>query len=159
MSEVLRESNTRQSAKSLTPAPVMVAGIGIIAIRFVGVALQMHESGLDELSRFVHRSAQSWDSTLIFIASQMLFFIQLRCALAVMRGCDWGRWGFAFSQLVIMSYLLMASMGWVYPELFNISDNSQGSLIPRLISAKLPDLLVLLLLYLPASSRKFFRHH
>ncbi|MCX8959721.1 DUF2593 family protein [Erwinia psidii] len=161
MSEVLREGKAVLSSTSSVPVPVpvLVAGIGIIAIRLVGVALQVHELGTDELFRFIHRSAQAWDSTLIFIASQLLFFIQLRCALAAIRGRSWGRWGYALAQLVVIFYLFMASMGWVYPELFNISDRNQSPLLPRLLFAKLPDLMVLLLLFVPVSSREFFRHH
>ncbi|MEW5287893.1 YbjO family protein [Erwinia papayae] len=158
MSEVLREGKAVLSSTLSVPVPVLVAGVSIIAIRCVGVALQVHELGINELLRFVHRSAQAWDSTLIFIASQLLFFIQLRCALAVMHGRNWARWGYALAQLVVMFYLSVASMGWIYPELFNISGSGQGMLLPRLISAMLPDLLVLCLLFIPASSREFFRH-
>ncbi|MGE9550616.1 YbjO family protein [Erwinia amylovora] len=157
MSEVLREGKAVLSSPSAIPVPVLVAGIGIIAIRCLGVGLQMHELGLSELMSFVHRSARAWDSTLIFIASQLLFFAQLRCAIAIVRGRRWGRLGYVLAQAVVVLYLFMASMGWVYPELFNISGGSQSRILPLLISLKLPDLVILLLLFVPASSREFFR--
>jgi len=159
MSEMLREHKVVLSSSPVIPVPVLVAGIGIIAVRCIGVGLQMHELGLGELMSFVYRSAQAWDSTLIFIASQLLFFVQLRCALAVMHGHHWGRLGYACAQAVVVIYLFMASMGWIYPELFNISSDNAARIIPRLISLKLPDLLILLLLFFPASSREFFRQH
>ncbi|UIA86662.1 YbjO family protein [Erwinia tracheiphila] len=55
----------------------------------------MHEFGINELLRFIHRSAQAWDPTLIFIISQLLFFMQLRCALVLLWGRCWGRWCYA----------------------------------------------------------------
>lgn len=157
MSEMLREHKVVLSSSPAIPVPVMVAGIGIIAVRCIGVGLQMHDLGLSELMSFVYRSARAWDSTLIFIASQLLFFVQLRCALALMQGHRWGRLGYAFAQAIVVFYLFMASMGWVYPELFNISGGNNARIIPRLVSLKLPDLLILLLLFVPASSREFFR--
>ncbi len=157
MSEVLKESQAVLQSSSSVPVPVLVAGIAIIATRLLGVALQAHELGFDEVIRFVHRSAQAWDSTLIFIASQLLFFFELRCAIAVMRGRNWGRWGYALSQMAIILYLFIASMGWVYPELFSVSGENGQQILHLLIFQKLPDLLVLLLLYIPASSRDFFR--
>ncbi|AXF76242.1 DUF2593 family protein [Erwinia tracheiphila] len=56
-------------------------------------------------------------------------------------------------QSVVVLYLYSASMGWVYPELFNISGNSLGPLIPRLISVKLPDLAILFLFFVPETGR------
>lgn len=157
MSDVLRESKTVFSGPGSIPVPVWIAGIAIIATRCLGVVLLANELGLVELMNFVHRSAQAWDSTLIFIASQLIFFIELRCAIALMRGHDWGRWGFLATQGLVLVYMFVASMGWVYPEIFSISSDNEGLVIPSLLLQKLPDILILLLLFAPKSSRQFYR--
>lgn len=157
MSEVIRESKTLFSGAESIPVPVWIAGIAIIATRCLGVLLLANELGLMELMNFVHRSAQAWDSTLIFIASQLIFFIELRCAIALMRGHGWGRWGFLIAQVVVLSYMFVASMGWVYPEIFSINSGNDSQVIASLLLQKLPDILVLLLLFVPQSSRRFYR--
>lgn len=135
------------------PVPIMVAAIAIIMTRCLGVALEVHEMGINGLLMFVRLVAQSWSATLIFIASQLLFFIELRCALALLRGHNWGRLGYGCSQLIVTGYMLFVAAGWASPVIFNLS----GEKSHLLLSQKLPDLLVLTLLFLPASSREFFR--
>lgn len=151
MSEVLKEGLQPLAA----PVPVLVAGIAIVATRCLGLALQAHELGMQEVINFVHLTAQTWGATLIFIASQLLFFIELRCAIALMRGRNWGRWGFGLAQLAVMVYLLIVSAGWGMPSILG---TAEGQTLPHLLlTQKLPDLLVVLLLFVPASSREFFR--
>lgn len=157
MSEVLREAKALFSGAGSIPVPVWIAGIAIIATRCLGVVLLVNELGLTELMNFVHRSAQAWDSTLIFIASQMIFFVELRCAFALMRGHSWGRWGFLMVQVLVLIYMFVASVGWVYPEIFSIKSDNDSQVLPSLLVQKLPDILVLLLLFVPRSSRRFYR--
>lgn len=157
MSEVLRGDQSAFSGAGAIPVPVWIAGIAIIATRCLGVMLLVNELGMVELMNFVHRSAQAWDSTLIFIASQLLFFVELRCAIALMRGHDWGRWGYLLVQVLVLLYMFVASMGWVYPEIFNINSVSDSLVVPSLLAQKLPDMLILLLLFVPRSSRQFYR--
>ncbi|MGD8106651.1 YbjO family protein [Pantoea sp. FN0302] len=156
MSEVFRFGKAAVRPQQ-APVPVMIAGQAIIATRCISVLLLVNELGYDGIADFIHRSAQAWDSTLIFVASQMLFFIELRCALTLMRGSRRGRLLYALSQAVVLLYLWAASVGWIYPEIFSISGASNGEIFHRLILHKSPDLLVLLLLFLPASSRQFFQ--
>jgi hypothetical protein len=144
MSEIFKSSATL----SIAPVPVTVAGIAIIATRCLGYS---------ELANFVHRSAQSWDATLIFVASQLIFLFELRCAFTLMRGSNRGRWGYVATQVIVLSYMLVASLGWIYPEIFSIDGDNNVQIIHHTLSQKVPDLLVLLLLFLPASSRAFFR--
>lgn len=150
MSEVLKQESLSSYA---APVPVVTAAIAIIMTRCLGIALEVHQMGLRELFNFIHLAAQSWSTTLIFIASQLLFFMELRCALALLHGRSWGRWGYVCTQLIVTGYMLAVASGWISPEIFNAS----GEKSPLLLSQKLPDLLVLLLLFLPASSRDFFR--
>ena len=59
--------------------------------------------------------------------------------------------------LVFLSYLWAASLGYGYPELFSIAGESKREILRALFMQKLPDMLVLFLLFIPASSRRFFR--
>lgn len=140
-----------------TPVPVTIAGSAIIATRCISVLMLANELGYDEIANFVHRSAQAWDSTLIFIASQLIFLFELRCAFTLMRGSNAGRWGYMATQIVVLLYMLMASVGWIYPEIFSIPGENNAQIIHHTLLQKLPDVLVLLLLFVPASSRAFFR--
>lgn len=143
----------------LTSAPVavMVAGIAIIATRCLSVLMLVNELGYDEMANFVHRSAQAWDSTLIFIASQLIFLFELRCAFTLMRGSNRGRWGYVATQVIVLIYMLMASVGWIYPEIFSISGETNAQIVHHTLLQKVPDVMVLLLLFVPSSSRAFFR--
>ncbi|WP_019106177.1 YbjO family protein [Pantoea ananatis] len=153
MSEMLKHGAVLPAA----PVPVTVAGVAIIATRCLSVLMLANELVYTELANFVHRSAQSWDSTLIFIASQVIFLFELRCAFTLMRGSNRGRWGFVAAQIVVLLYMLMASTGGIYPEIYSIAGENNLQIIHRTLLQKLPDLMVLLLLFLPASSRAFFR--
>ncbi len=152
MSETLKNA-----MENSTPAPVMVAGIAIIATRCLSVLMLANELGYDEMANFVHRSAQAWDSTLIFIASQLIFLFELRCAFTLLRGSNRGRWGYVIAQIIVLGYMLMASVGWIYPEIFSIPGETNAQIIHHTLMQKVPDALVLLLLFVPASSRAFFR--
>lgn len=152
MSETLKNAMANS-----TPAPVMVAGIAIIATRCLSVLMLANELGYDEIANFVHRSAQAWDSTLIFIASQLIFLFELRCAFTLLRGSNHGRWGYVVAQIIVLGYMLMASIGWIYPEIFSIPGETNAQIIHHTLMQKVPDVLVLLLLFVPASSRAFFR--
>jgi len=74
-----------------------------------------------------------------------------------MRGSNAGRWGYVATQIVVLLYMLMASVGWIYPEIFSIPGENNAQIIHHTLLQKLPDVLVLLLLFVPASSRAFFR--
>ncbi|WP_182056430.1 YbjO family protein [Pantoea sp. ME81] len=152
MSETLKNAMANS-----TPAPVMVAGIAIIATRCLSVLMLANELGYDEMANFVHRSAQAWDSTLIFIASQLIFLFELRCAFTLLRGSNRGRWGYVMAQIIVLGYMLMASVGWIYPEIFSIPGETNAQIIHHTLMQKVPDALVLLLLFVPPSSRAFFR--
>ncbi|MGD9424261.1 YbjO family protein [Pantoea sp. NSTU24] len=153
MSDISKSSITLDSA----PVPVTVAGIAIIATRCLSVLMLANELGYSELANFVHRSAQSWDATLIFIASQLIFLFELRCAFTLMRGSNRGRWGYVATQIVVLIYMLFASLGGIYPEIFSIDGDNNVQIIHHTLAQKIPDLLVLMLLFVPASSRAFFR--
>ncbi|WLI78498.1 DUF2593 family protein [Kosakonia sp. H02] len=139
------------------PALVQVAAIAIISIRCVDVLMIFNLLGWRGLLDFVHRSAQTWSLTLIFLGSLLLVFIEILCAFSVIKGRSWARWLYLLTQLVATGYLWAASLGYGYPELFSIAGGSRREIFRSLMMQKLPDLLVLFLLFVPAPSRRFFR--
>ncbi len=106
---------------------------------------------------FIHRSVQTWTLTLVFLSSLALLFIEIRCAFVIMKGRTWGRWLYLASQILATGYLWSASLGYGYPELFSIAGGSKREIFHSLFLQKTPDLLVLFLLFVPQSSRRFFR--
>ncbi|CAO97219.1 YbjO family protein [Erwinia tasmaniensis] len=157
MSQISGESQALFSGTNSVPVTVWIAGCSIIATRCLGVLLLANELGYEELLNLIHRSAQAWGSTLIFIASLLVWLTELRSAIALLRGHNWGRWVFLTTQVLVLAYMFSASAGWIYPELFSIVREHDAQILPSLLLDKSPDLLVLLLLFVPASSRRFFR--
>ncbi|MBM7342394.1 YbjO family protein [Pantoea coffeiphila] len=157
MSEVFRGGGTLSGDRMAIPVPVLIAGSAVIATRVLSVLLLANELGYEEVMNFIHRSAQSWDSTLIFIASQLIFFLELRCAIAMIRGRNWGRWTFLATQVIVLLYMMVATLTGIYPEIFSISGEDNVRIISSLIAQKLPDMLVLLLVFVPVSSRHYYR--
>jgi len=59
--------------------------------------------------------------------------------------------------LLSVIYLFCASEEWKGPMLFRLDFNTTPQLIAELMQRKVPDLAVLLLIYVPFSSRRCFR--
>lgn len=150
--------NSRQGMRTTSdaPVPVMVAGTAMVAIKCVSVLLLLGELGVDGAQEFVSTSAQAWDSTLIFLAGLLLLCLQISCGFAVMRGRNWGRWIYVICQCVVVGYLLLATIGSFLPEVFTVEGESSGQILHELILQKIPDVVILALLFIPAASRRFF---
>ena len=151
-------TKTRQShARPNVPALVQVAAIAIILIRCVDIFMLCNVLGVRGMIEFVQRSAQTWSLTLIFFASLVLVFVEILCAFSVVKGRNWARWLYLLTQIIATSYLWAASLGYGYPELFSIAGESKREIFRTLMMQKLPDMLVLFLLFVPSPSRRFFR--
>ncbi|WP_209337550.1 YbjO family protein [Enterobacter hormaechei] len=149
---------TRHShARPNVPALVQVAALAIIMIRCLDVLMIMNTLGPRGMGEFIHRSAQTWNLTLVFLSSLMLVFIEIYCAFSLVKGRNWARWVYLLTQITAAGYLWAASLGYGYPELFSIPGESRREIFHSLVMQKLPDMLVLFLLFAPASSRRFFR--
>ena len=109
------------------------------------------------LNEFIHRSVQTWNLTLVFLGSLALVFIEIWCAFSLVKGRNWARWVYLLTQMIAAGYLWAASLGYGYPELFSIPGESKREIFHSLVMQKLPDLLVLTLLFVPANCRRFFR--
>lgn len=146
-------------ARPNVPALVQVAAIAIITIRCVDFLMLFMTLGPQGLMDFVQRSAQTWALTLIFLGSLVLVFIEILCAFSVIKGRNWARWLYLLTQVISGGYLWAASLGYGYPELFSIAGESKRDIFRTLMMQKLPDLLALFLLFVPAPCRRFFRLH
>ena len=148
-----RNSHARMNAPTL----VQVAAIAIITTRCLDLLLLFNLLGLRGAMDFIHRSVQTWSLTLIFLGSLLLLCVEFRCAFVILKGRSWGRWVYLLTQIIAASYLWAASLGWGYPELFSIAGESKREIFRSLMMQKLPDLLVLFLLFVPSPSRRFFQ--
>lgn len=144
-------------ARLNTPTLVLIAAIGIVTTRCLDVVLLIDMLGISGLKEFFHRGMQTGSLQVIFFGSIAMLALELYCALAIARGRDWGRWGFLFTQVIATGYLWSASLGYGYPELFSIPGETQQEILRSLVTQKLPDFLVLFLLFVPRRTRLFFR--
>lgn len=131
--------------------------MAIILIRGLDVLMIMNTLGIRGMGEFIHRSVQTWSLTLVFLASLVLVFIEVYCAFSLVKGRSWARWVYLAAQIIVSGYLWAASLGYGYPELFSIAGESKRDILHSLVMQKLPDLLILFLLFIPAPSRRFFR--
>ena len=140
-------TKTRSShARLNVPALVQVAAFAIILIRGLDLLMILNLLGLQGLNEFIHRSVQTWNLTLVFLGR-----------LSLVKGRNWARWIYLLTQIIAAGYLWAASLGYGYPELFSIPGESKREIFHSLVMQKLPDLLVLTLLFVPANCRRFFR--
>lgn len=144
-------------ARLNAPTLVLIAATAIVAIRCLDLLLLFNLLGMRGIVDFLHRSAQTWTLTFIFFISLALLFIEFRCAFAIVRGRNWGRWLYLCIQIAITGYLWLASLGWGYPELFSIAGDTKRDILRSFFLQKLPDALVLCLLFIPPKSRRYFR--
>ncbi len=114
--------------------------------------------GLQGLNEFIHRSVQTPEPDAgLPRQPPALVFIEIWCAFSLVKGRNWARWIYLLTQIIAAGYLWAASLGYGYPELFSIPGESKREIFHSLVMQKLPDLLVLTLLFVPANCRRFFR--
>lgn len=144
-------------ARLNVPTLVYIAAIAIITTRCVDLLMVFNMLGLRGAMDFIHRSVQTWSLTLVFLSSLLLLCIEFRCAFAIIKGRNWGRWIYLISQIAASGYLWAASLGWGYPELFSIAGETKREIFHSLVMQKTPDIMILVLLFLPVQSRRFFQ--
>ncbi|WP_455427558.1 YbjO family protein [Dryocola sp. LX212] len=154
--QIFRKRRNNQ-AKLNVPTLVAVAAIAILSTRLLDLLMLLNLLGVRGILDFVHRSVQTWPLTLIFFGSLVMLCVEVRCAFVILKGRSWGRWLFLATQVISVGYLWTASLGWGYPELFSIPGESKREIFRSLMTQKLPDLLVLFLLFVPSRSRLFFK--
>lgn len=144
-------------ARLNTPTFVLIAAIGIITTRCLDLLLLFNMLGFSGIMEFIYRGMQTWALRLIFFGSLIMLVAEFYCAVAIIKGVNWGRWIFLLTQIIAVSYLWAASLGFGYPELFSIAGETQREILRSLLIQKSPDLLVLFLLFAPRRSQLFFR--
>ncbi|WP_145501527.1 YbjO family protein [Yersinia similis] len=137
------------SSSAATPVPVVIGGTAIIATRIIGVLLLVAELGFSGVSDVISDSLQRWDTGLIFFASIVLLLLDMVCGVAVCHRRNWARWCYLICQLIIMIYLLMASLNWLEPDIFRIEGDSGAEILHSLLLQKIPDVVILGLLFFP----------
>ncbi|MFI3309265.1 YbjO family protein [Ewingella allii] len=138
------------------PVPVMIGASAIVATRCLEFILLFDAMGVAGVVDFVQASAESWLNCFILLASLLIVWIECHASYAMMRGRNWGRWAFVGCQAVVVSYMLLASFEWFGPKIFRFETETQGQFLHALLMQKVPDMVVLLLLFAPQSSRQFF---
>ena len=149
--------SARGRLMSHAPVAVMVAGIGIIATCVLSFLMLIQDLGLSSLGGWIGSSAESWDSTLVLLSAVLIVCIEVRCGVATLTGLNWGRWGFVICQGVVSLYMVMASFWDFLPDIFHISGESRWEILHHLVVQKLPDIMVIVLLFVPHRSRRFFQ--
>lgn len=134
----------------------MIGASAIVATRCLEFILLFDAMGVAGVMDFVQASAESWVNCFILLASLLIVWIECHASYAMMRGRNWGRWAFVGCQAVVVSYMLLASFEWFGPKIFRFETETQGQFLHALLMQKVPDIVVLLLLFAPQSSRQFF---
>ena len=134
----------------------MIGASAIVATRCLEFILLFDAMGVAGVVDFVQASAESWVNCFILLASLLIVWIECHASYAMMRGRNWGRWAFVGCQTVVVSYMLLASFEWFGPKIFRFETETQGQFLYALLMQKIPDMVVLLLLFAPQSSRQFF---
>ncbi|WP_192456864.1 YbjO family protein [Musicola keenii] len=144
----------RRSA--FAPVAVMVAGIAIITTRCLRILLMVGELGVSEFVDWLSNSAREWDTTLVLLGALVIVSLEIRCGFAVLSGINWGRWCFLAAECLVTVYMLMASMVDFLPPVFHIGGGTTGEILNNLLLQQLPDALLILLLFVPRRSQRFF---
>ncbi|XNM53558.1 YbjO family protein [Escherichia coli] len=145
-------------ARLNVPALVQVAALAIIMIRGLDVLMIFNTLGVRGIGEFIHRSVQTWSLTLVFLSSLVLVFMEMSFAFSLVKGGSLGALAVSVdTNHQPASYLWAASLGYGYPELFSIPGESKREIFHSLMLQKLPDMLILMLLFVPSTSRRFFQ--
>ncbi|CND92525.1 DUF2593 family protein [Yersinia nurmii] len=157
MSVSLGEGQANMKVPAATPVAVLVGGTAIIATRVLGLLLLVAELGMGGMQLFIAENLQSWDSGLILLASLGLLFLEIVCGRAVIRRKNWGRWCYLLCQIVVVVYMLLVSLDWLYVDVFRIEGESGAEVFHSLLIQKIPDAVIIGLLFIPFHSKRFFR--
>lgn len=157
MSDIMKPRPNKLRNGISPPVSILIAGTAIIGIRVLGFLLLLHELGTEGIWLFVLESIRSWDATLLCLGSMIVLLIELGCGFAVMRGRDAGRWWYLWCQVAVFIVSMTAALTDWHPEFFGVEGETAIEIIREVILQKLPEMIILALLFLPHSSRKYLR--
>ncbi|MGQ7790435.1 YbjO family protein [Shigella flexneri] len=117
-------------------------------IRGLDVLMIFNTLGVRGIGEFIHRSYNA-DLTLVFLSSLVLVFVECWCRVFTGERASLGALAISADTNHRRSYLWAASLGYGYPELFSIPGESKREIFHSLMLQKLPDMLILMLLFFP----------
>lgn len=156
---MLQSKKTLVAQGNYAPVAVTVAGIGIIATCVLSLVMLLWDLGLSSFGGWIGSSAESWDSTLVLLAALVILCFEVRCGVAVIAGKNWGRWGYLLAQGAISGYMLLASFSDFLPDIFHFSGETSWDVLHQFATQRLPDVLVIFLLFVPHRSRRYFQRY
>ena len=138
------------------PAPVLTAVISVIATRLFNLLmlLLLLQSDTGNCPGELHRLSLLPDYRLLFILTGMVFVFDAVAVLMLLRGSNRGRTLFICCQCLTILLIVCCLPGG---SLAGIDPADRQNFAWHSLLQKIPDLLVIMMLYLPASSRMFFR--
>ncbi|MBS0909697.1 YbjO family protein [Tatumella sp. JGM118] len=141
------------------PAPVLAAVISIIATRLFNllmlVLLFRSDTG-GTLSEILRLSLLP-DYRLLFMLMGGVFLFEAGSVLMLLRGSYRWRTLFICCQCLVLLLILFRGRGEGLSCLPGIDPADSHHFVRHILLQKIPDLLIILLLCVPASSRAFFR--
>ena len=141
------------------PAPVLTAVISIIATRLFNllmlVLLLKPDTG-GTLSE-IFRLSLLPDYRLLFMLMGMIFVFDAVSVLMLLRGSYRWRTLFICCQCLVLLLILCGGWGEGLSGLPGIDPADSRHFVRHILLQKIPDGLIILLLWMPASSRTFFR--
>ncbi|NAZ94632.1 YbjO family protein, partial [Vibrio toranzoniae] len=60
-------------------------------------------------------------------------------------------------QFLVIVYMLLVSLDWLYVDVFRIEGETSIDVLRSLLMQKVPDLVIIGLLFIPFHSQRFFR--
>lgn len=151
------KKSSTSHARLNVPALVQVAALAIIMIRCLDLLMIFNTLGFRGTSEFIHRSVQTSNLTLVFLGSLVLLFIEIYCAFSLVKATELGTLDLSVDPDYRQRLSVGCFAGLRIPRTIQYCGESRREILHTLVMQKLPDMLVLLLLFVPASSRRFFR--
>lgn len=139
------------------PEPVMAAVIAIVATRvFNLLMILLKPDGASSADLWFQLSPLT-GYLLILILAILTFIFDIGCALALLWGSRRGRQMFVGFQCMLVILVILPVSGEGVANLLGIDPQDARQLGQHILLQKLPDILIILMLCLPISSRRYFR--
>lgn len=139
------------------PEPVMAAVIAIIATRVFNLLMILLKPDGDSSAELWFQLSPLTGYLLVLLLAILTFVFDTACALALLYGSRLSRQLFVGFQCLLVLLMLLPIPGEGVASVFGIDPQDARQLGQHILLQKLPDILIILMLCLPVSSRRFFR--
>ncbi len=138
------------------PAPVMAAAIAIVATRIFNLLMIFLLPDGGESGGLLHQLSMLPGYMAIFSLGIGIFITETVCAVMLLNGCPRARKLFIGCQCLLV-VLVLAGSGWEGAAGVLGGDSADTQQLGyHILLQKIPDIIIILMLCLPASSREFF---